>query len=249
MASVVVAVGTAAAALDEFHIPPSAEQRSVGITSVKHSPVVHITRLLGGSVLHRPIRVTETGTLGAPSILVVGGVHGNEPAGIAVARDLITDPPHRGVLLWVIPSLNPDGVVGGTRQNAHGVDLNRNFPWRWQRIGNPGGLYYSGPHALSEPESRLARRLILGRRPYISIWFHQHENLVDESGGDVGIERRYASLTDMRLGRLPRYPGSAVGWQNHRLPGTTAFVVELPAGSLSPRAVERFADAIPRLLR
>ena len=62
------------------------------------------------------------------------------------------------------------------------------------------------------------------------------------------IERRYAHLTHMRLARLPRYPGSAAGWQNHRLPATTAFVVELPTESLSSRGVERFSDAILRLL-
>src|SRR5262245_61394146 len=191
----------------------------------------------------------KTGVSGRPSMLVVGCVHGNEPAGIAVARDLIADPSPRHVLLWVVPSLNPDGVAMGTRQNARGVDLNRNFPWHWRPIGSPGDLYYSGPHPLSEPETRIARRLILRRRPNVAIWFHQRENLVDKSGGDIRIERRYASLTHMRLVRLRRYPGSAVGWQNHKLPHTTAFVVELPAGSLGPRGVERFSDAILRLLR
>jgi hypothetical protein len=47
-----------------------------------------------------------------------------------------------------------------------------------------------------------------------------------------------------RFRRLPRDPGSAVGWENHRLPGTTAFVVELPAGSLSSAAADRYARAV-----
>jgi len=38
-------------------------------------------------------------------------------------------------------------------------------------------------------------------------------------------------------------PGSAVGWENHRFPGTTAFVVELPAGSLSQAAATHYARA------
>ena len=90
--------------------------------------------------------------------------------------------------------------------------------------------------------------MILRIRPHVSIWFHQQDDVVDESGGTIAIERRYARLTHMKLERLPRYPGSAVGWENHVMPGTTAFVVELPAGALGPKGVERFSDAIMALL-
>ena len=251
-AVVTAAVGTIAVTLDrdpERPIPQRGSRGdSVGPSAARRPHTVHVTRLLGRSLQRRAIRVTETGLPGRRAILVVGCIHGNEPAGIAVARDLITDPAPTRVLLWVVPSLNPDGVVAGTRQNAHGVDLNRNFPWRWRDIGRPGDLYYSGSHALSEPESQMARRLIARQRPYVSIWFHQQEDVVDQSGGAIEIERRYAFLTHMRLTRLPRYPGSAAGWQDHAFPRTTAFVVELPTGSLSPHGVERFSDAILRLL-
>src|SRR5205823_294228 len=134
--------------------------------------------------------------------------------------------PPRELDLWIISDLNPDGAAAGTRVNAHGVDLNRNFPWRWQPLTGP---YDSGPRPLSEPESRIAERLILQLQPAISIWFHQHLDVVDESGGSIAIERRFAAATGMRLARLPREPGSAVGWENHRFRAGTAFVVELPA--------------------
>ena len=45
--------------------------------------------------------------------------------------------PPRGTALWLIEDLNPDGHAAGTRQNANGVDLNRNFPYRWQSDGGP----------------------------------------------------------------------------------------------------------------
>jgi murein peptide amidase A len=198
--------------------------------------------LLGRSVDSRPIVAIETGDFDAPAhILVVGCIHGNEPAGIAIANHLARLPPPRGIDLWIVPDLNPDGVATHTRGNAHGVDLNRNFPWRWRRLS---GLFDSGPTPLSEPESRIADELIRRARPQISIWFHQHMNLVDASGGSLTVERRFATRVGLRLARLVREPGSAVGWQNHTRPGTTAFVVELPAGELSAVAVRRYTHAV-----
>jgi len=179
---------------------------------------------------------------------VIGCIHGNEPAGIAIAKWLATRAHPRTTALWIIPDLNPDGVAARTRQNADGVDLNRNFPYRWRPIGARGDLQYSGDHALSEPESRAARRFILRVRPTITVWFHQPQGLVDLSGGNPAVERRFARLVGLPVLRLTRYPGSAVGWENWRLAGTTAFVVELPPGRLSSPAVRRYAAAVLQLV-
>jgi protein MpaA len=205
--------------------------------------------VLGRSVRGRPIRAFEVGDPASPRrILVVGCIHGNEPGGIAVADALARGPAAPGVLLWIVPDLNPDGVAANARQNADHVDLNRNFPWQWRPLGPPGTTFYSGARPLSEPESRIAERLVLRVRPQISIWFHQHLDVVDESGGDVRIERRFASLVRLPLRRLTRYPGSATGWENHALPGTTSFVVELPAGHMPLRRVGIFTRAIRSLV-
>jgi murein peptide amidase A len=100
---------------------------------------------------------------------------------------------------------------------------------------------------LSEPESRAASRLILTVRPRVTIWFHQPLGVTDQSGGDPRIERRFAALSGLPLRRLARYPGSAASWQNHRLPRTTAFVVELPAGPLTAIGAARDARAVRRI--
>jgi protein MpaA len=200
------------------------------------------TRDLGDSVQGREIVAVEVaGAHPRTSVLVVGCIHGNEPAGIAIAHALTRVQPPSGVALWIVPDLNPDGVAAGTRQNAHGVDLNRNFPTRWQP---QGGIFNSGPRPLSEPESRLAYRLILRVRPAVSIWFHQHADLVDDSSGNRALEQRFATIAGLPLRPLTRYGGSAVTWESAHFPGTSPFVVELPAGSLAPDSVQRFVRAV-----
>ncbi len=203
--------------------------------------------VLGLSVDGRPIVAFAGGDPAATRrVLVVGCIHGNEPAGTAVTTELRSLRVPAGVELWVIPYLNPDGAAAATRGNAHGVDLNRNFPWHWQHLT---GLYYSGPKPLSEPESRIAYHLILRLRPAVSIWFHQHGSLVDVSGGSLAVERQFAALVHLRLIRLAHYPGSVVTWQDTRLPGTTAFVVELPPGKLSADSARMYAAAVLKVAR
>jgi protein MpaA len=138
--------------------------------------------------------------------------------------------------------MNPDGTAADTRQNADGVDLNRNFPFRWEPISDP--TYYSGPRPLSEPETRAAVGLIRRIRPAVTIWYHQHQDLVDMSGGDRGVARRYAQLAHLRATCLPFLPGTATAWSNHTYPGTTAFVVELPAGPVDRLALAEHLHAV-----
>lgn len=202
-----------------FVIGRSVERRHIGAIELRHGRVVR-------------------------TVLVVGCIHGNEPAGIAIARRLGAMAAPRGSALWIVPDLNPDGVAAGTRQNADGVDLNRNFPWQWRSLGRRGDQQYSGPRPLSEPEARAAYQLILSVRPQISIWFHQPETLVDLSGGNPAIERRFAHLVGLPASRLERYPGSAINWENALLPASTAFVVELPPGPLTTAAVTRYTKAV-----
>ena len=245
-----LAVGVAAAVAAAAFAGGGDGKRAVGVGNAAQRLAVgpSQTFTLGRSVQGRTIQATELGDPTAPlKLLVVGVVHGNETAGRGVVRALVAQGAPPGVDLWVVDDLNPDGVATGTRQNGRGVDLNRNFPWRWRAIGRRGDQQYPGPRVLSEPESRIAYRLILRLRPRITIWFHQPLGLVDESGGSLAVERRYARATGLPLRRLPRYHGSASSWQNTRLPGTTAFVVELPPGTPTASQVARYRDGVVAL--
>jgi protein MpaA len=167
-------------------------------------PLIRRQLVVGYSVERRPITVFEIGDPDSTRrALIVGCIHGNEPAGIAIARSLLVSPPPSEVDLWVLPDLNPDGVQEHRRGNARGVDLNRNFPDRWRPLGPVGTATYAGPRALSEPESRAVAALLGRIRPTVAIWYHQALDAVDSSQGPATIERRYSRDTWLPLRPLP----------------------------------------------
>jgi murein peptide amidase A len=218
----------------------------LGSISASAAPTVDERELLGDSYEGRPIRVFHRGDPDETRVLVVGCIHGDECAGVRIARRLRSGRPRSSLDLWILPSLNPDGRAAHTRQNARGVDLNRNFPYRWRR--GPRGRYYPGRRPASERETRIAMRLIERIEPAITIWFHQPLALVYASG-DLTIERRYARLVGFPLVHVDRLHGTATSWQEHVRRGTEAFVVELPGGAVRPRRARRFANAVYRLVR
>lgn len=185
--------------------------------------------VIGHSAQGRELVAFRAGPVNAHRrILVVGVIHGNETAGRAIAQDLLRTTAPGTTEVVVVPDLNPDGAARATRQNARAVDLNRNFPYRWKRLGVRGDQQYAGTGPLSEPESRAMAALIRKLRPTVSVWFHQPMGVVDESGGSVLVESRFANILGLPLRRMQRYNGSVVSWENTTYPGTTAFVVELP---------------------
>lgn len=123
---------------------------------------------IGWTVEGRPIEVTRFGH-GPTARLIVAGIHGGSEANTSVlARELISHvmlhpevvPP--GMTLYVLPLLNPDGAARASgregRTNAHGVDLNRNWPALWVPEWNRSGCWDLAPTTggsgpASEPET------------------------------------------------------------------------------------------------
>jgi murein peptide amidase A len=203
-----------------------------------------VTTVAGFSAEHRPIELVHVPGPG-PRVLVVGSIHGDETAGMAVVAALRRMHPRED--LWLIPTVNPDGVARRTRQNARGVDLNRNFPAGWRPFGPAWSTYAAGPKPFSEPETRAARDVILRLRPRVTIWFHQHRNLVWAYGRSSAVGARYARLAGMRYRHWRWLEGTATNWQNHLPGGGASFTVELPAGRLDRDGVARQVGAVLRV--
>jgi murein peptide amidase A len=184
--------------------------------------------VLGHSVDGRPIKAVERGDPSSPrKALVVGSIHGDEPAGLRVTRAL-RKLRATGVDLWIVDTANPDGLAAHRRTNARGVDLNRDF-----------GRF-------SQPETRAIRRFVLKLKPAVSIWYHQPWDavLTPRCGSAPPIERRYARRAHMRLScRGHDLHGVASKWERRVVRGSSAFVVELPSSGITPTAIRRHARA------
>jgi murein peptide amidase A len=205
------------------------------------------SEVIGRSVQDRPIVATRFGPEDATrTVLVVGCIHGNECAALPVIERLRKRPPP-GVELWLIGTLNPDGRAAGTRGNAHGVDLNRNFPAGWRRIPKPS-RYHSGPRPQSEPETRAALEFLRRERPQLSIWFHQPEANVRDPDGSPAA-RAYARLSGLPFRPIASPPGAATRWQKRGRARVESFVVELPPGPLSDRDAARHGAATREVIR
>lgn len=211
--------------------------------------------LVGHSVLGRPIDAIRQGNPNAPiKLLVTGEMHGDEPAGMWVVDRLrrAAIDPDGPVQIWTIRTINPDGSARRTRDNAHRVDLNRNFPNRWRRQGQ-GTPFYSGPRAASEPETRAVMAFIRQLEPTAVISFHQPLNTVHTVCSPRN--RSWVLAVGRRLG-LPvdvprscaafdqRYRGTMNDWTTADT-GARFATAELPGSrSVSARRVKRTVAGI-----
>jgi len=187
-------------------------------------------RVIGTSIQGRPLEAIRMGDPKGVTVVVIGVIHGNEEAGLLITDELVNMQVPKGVNLWVIPSMNPDGTVLNRRGNANRVDLNRNFPYGWARIGLPGYWQYSGPNRASEPETKAIVSFLREIKPALGLWYHQDLNIISPGVGFEGeIRARYGAITGLPMKRITggTYTGVAATWQKRGLKNSMAFVVEL----------------------
>jgi protein MpaA len=202
---------------------------------------------IGRSVNGRPITAVERGTPGGVVVVVLGVIHGDEAAGVKVVEELATIDLPPGIDLWLIESMNPDGQGAATRGNARLVDLNRNFPYAWAPLGEPGDSQYAGTGPASEPETQAVVDFLTSVEPDLVMWYHQdlYRIAPGQSGRDAEMRARYAELTGLPLLRITggTYTGVAATWARTTFPDGVSFIVEL-GPRLGRRGAARHAAAV-----
>ena len=183
-------------------------------------------------------------------ILVLGGIHGDEMSSsslvfhwIEMAQKPVLDMP-LSVHWRFIPSINPDGLFArpARRVNAHGVDLNRNFPtpnWArdsrqyWEARTRRDPRRWPGSRPLSEPESRFLLEQMEGFKPNLIVSVHAPYGLLDFDGPSVPPSK----LGRLYLDQVGIFPGSLGNYGGiHK--GVPVVTIELPSASRTPTDAE-----------
>jgi hypothetical protein len=199
------------------------------------APAVDEPPALGGRPLPAPRRV-----------LVLGGIHGDELSSSSLVFHWIALAGVTGAGIdWrFVPALNPDGLLLArpTRVNAHGVDLNRNFPtprWAkeapvyWANRTKKDPRRWPGPQALSEPEARFVVDTMAQWKPDLIVSVHAPYGVLDFDGPVVPPQR----LGRLYLDRVGIFPGS-LGHYGGVHKGVPVVTIELPSAIRTPTDAE-----------
>jgi murein peptide amidase A len=197
---------------------------------------------IGTSSDGRPITAYRAGEKGKPVVMVVATMHGEENFGQYVARGLLEGKKIKGVDLWVVPVLNPDGLVRDRRWIKGTIDLNRNFPHRWISRAN------SGPAAASARETRVMMRFLDRVQPRYLVSWHQPLLGVDSYGvKDRALMHRLSNGLNLPVRYLNCHGschGTMTGWYNAHHKGA-AITVEYGSRARSLQTMKvRDANAV-----
>ncbi|MBD1577751.1 murein tripeptide amidase MpaA [Vibrio sp. S11_S32] len=199
-------------------------------------PEIYGQSVLGAALLYFPAQVHN-----ADSGLIIAGTHGDETASITSLSCALRSIQAQYLHHHVILSVNPDGNQLGTRANANGVDLNRNFAcnnwlqggtvYRWStHEPERDVLIGTGKTGNSEPETQALCQLIDELEPAWVVSLHEPLACIDDpANSDLG--QWFANQMQAPLVGDVGYetPGSFGSWCAER--DLLCVTVELPAVS------------------
>ncbi len=179
-----------------------------------------------------PIYLLELGK-GDKTSMVFGAFHGDEPGtfdlAVRLGRYLAKQPALLQVKLILIPVLNPDGLLAGTRVDGNGVDLNRNFPTRDWSPAYTKERYFPGREPASEKETLLAMQLIDTYKPDKIISIHDDLHIINYNGPAADLARVMAKYNHYDIADDIGYPtpGSFGTYAGEEL-NIPTITIELP---------------------
>ncbi len=198
-----------------------------------------------------------------PERLLYAAIHGEEAPTLMLAWHLLRGIDASRAVTAVVPVANPDGVLHGTRQNARGIDLNRNWPastwrpdvqptfWPTTRSRTPEHrTQHSSPggQPASEPEVTALMELIQRLEPRVVIDLHAPLNVViAQTPGAVDLATHVAEPAGLRVVRELRTPtwGDAGTWIAEQ--GIDSITYEIETGPF-PALWARHRDGLARTI-
>lgn len=180
----------------------------LGLVSDTQSMSYHSSFIFGKSALGQSL-IAQRWRQGNKKVFILGGVHGDEPEGIAAAIELqsrlLTSNPLR-LDLTLLPIFNPDGALKFQRVNGNAVDLNRNLPTKDWSPDSKGPRYYPGPRAQSEPESTAMVNFLDTEKPDLIISLHSWNPILNVNGDCLVVAQRLSQLTGYGIDADIGYP-------------------------------------------
>ncbi|MBR1943350.1 DUF2817 domain-containing protein [bacterium] len=136
-------------------------------------------------------------------ILVIGVFHGDEPQGNFLINEYLKVNQNSEMLF--IPCLNPDGMKLNQRQNANGIDLNRNFPTKnWEKVEDK--TFYGGEMPNSEFETQFMVEVIEEYKPKFILSLHAPFCTVNFDGDALEYAEKISEIIDYPVQADMGYP-------------------------------------------
>jgi MYXO-CTERM domain-containing protein len=229
---------------------------------------------IGQSAQGRPIRAVRVGSGDRPAVVLTAVQHAREwiasMVPVCVLDHLVReadDPAVQAALeradLWIVPTVNPDGLVYTWEQdrfwrknrNGPGIDLNRNWAEGFGdengSSSDPDSDVYRGPMPFSESETAAVRDFLLGREVGALIDFHSFAGVVssswaykDEEPSDIALLRAWGDGLAAQIVERHGYPymslhgmeaNETIGYAAGTEPDWTHATVQVPAFTIELR--------------